>query len=46
MHNQLKVLEKQYERAMQESDPESAGKLHAKMDEARERIKYLESRED
>lgn len=46
IYNQLKALERQYEVAMQESDPEAAGKLHAQMDEARERIKYLESRED
>ena len=45
MYNLLKKLEAKYEKARRESDPKAAGKIHAKMDKARERIEYLESME-
>lgn len=45
MYNRLKALEYAYEKAMQNSDPEASEKLHAQMDEVRERIEYLESKE-
>lgn len=45
MYNRLKALEYAYEKAMQDSDPEASEKLHAQMDEVRERIEYLESKE-
>jgi len=46
MYNLLKSLEDQYALAMEEGDPEAAARIHAKMDEARERIRYLEKEEN
>ena len=46
MYNRLKGLEEEYEKAMEASDPVACEKIHAEMDEARERIEYLESKDD
>ncbi len=46
MYKELQALQDQYGLAMEEGDPEAAAIIHAKMNEARERIKYLESRDN